>query len=168
MTVKVTSLIGRKQKPIWMTYKVSKLIKKKRCIYKKYKNNKHPAYIRIAKQVKAEVKNSKLQFEQKLADKKSFFAYVRSRSKTISQQLGSLHSTDGSVMENPTDIANEFNRYFASVFTKEDQSNLPEPKPLLSDHDIELQDLDITEYQVFQKLNSPRTGTDKAQGPDNG
>jgi len=41
------------------------------------------------------------------------------------------------VMENP-DIANSFNRYFVSVFTKVDQSNLLEPKPLLSDHDMEL------------------------------
>jgi len=30
---------------------------------------------------------------------------------------------------------------------------------------MELPDLDLTEYQVFQKLNSLRT--DKAQGPDN-
>ena len=84
--VKVTSLIGRKQKPIWMTYTVSKLIKKKRCIYKKYKNNKHPAYIRIAKQVKAEVKNSKLQFEQKLADN------IKEDKKSFSHMLGANHS----------------------------------------------------------------------------
>jgi len=30
---------------------------------------------------------------------------------------------------------------------------------------MELPDLDLTEYQAFQKLNSLRT--DKAQGPDN-
>jgi len=107
-----------------------------------------------------------LQFERKLADnikedKKSFCICQEQIEDNITATVGTLLSTDGSVMENPSDIANEFNRYFASVFTKEDQSNLPEPKPLLSDHDMELQDLDITEYHMFQKLNSLRT--DKAQ-----
>jgi len=74
-----------------------------------------------------------LQFEQKLADnikedKKSYLHTVCQEQIEDNITVGTLHSTDGSVMENPIDIANEFNRYFASVFTKEDQSNLPEPK----------------------------------------
>ena len=46
-------------------------------MYKKYKNIRYLAYIRIAKEVTVEVKKSKVNFEQKLAekikdDKKSF------------------------------------------------------------------------------------------------
>ena len=56
---------------------MAKLIKHKHQVYKRYNNVRHPAYIRIAKEVKMEVKKSKVNFEQKLAekikdDKKSF------------------------------------------------------------------------------------------------
>ena len=69
--------------------------------------------MRIAKQVKAEVKNSNLQFEEKLADnikedKKSFLC-MSGANRRLSQ-LGILLSADGTVMENPADVANEFNR----------------------------------------------------------
>ena len=61
-------------------------------VYKKYKNSKHPAYLRISKEVKSEIKKSKLQFEQKLAenikeDKKSF-AYVKGKTKITYLILG--------------------------------------------------------------------------------
>ena len=56
-------------------------IRKKRRIHKIYKNTRHPAHLTISKQVKAEVKHSKIQFETKLAenikeDKKNPFSPI--------------------------------------------------------------------------------------------
>jgi len=41
---------GIKRKPQWMSYKALRLIKKKHRLYAKYKNNKHPAYMKAAKE----------------------------------------------------------------------------------------------------------------------
>jgi len=98
-------------------------IRKKRRIHKIYKNTRHPAHLTISKQVKAEVKHSKIQFETKLAenikeDKKILFAYIRSKAKTNTYP-GPWLNSEGKLVEAPIEIANDFNRYFNSLFTTE-------------------------------------------------
>jgi len=46
---------GVKRKPQWMSYKALRLIKKKHRLYAKYKNNKHPAYMKAAKEANVEI-----------------------------------------------------------------------------------------------------------------
>ena len=150
-----------------MTYKVSKLIRKKR-IHKKYKNTRHPAYLKISKQVKAEVKHSKIQFETKLAenikeDKKSFFAYIRSKAKANTYP-GPLLNSEGKLVETPIEIANKFNCYFCSVFTTENMSNLSqlhEGSALQNSTESQLEDMIITYEQTYKKLKDIRK--DKSQ-----
>ena len=75
------------KKAPWLSHKAVKLELKKKKLYKKYKNVKHPAYMKAAREASLEIRRSKRNFERKLAknidtDKKSFYAYVRSRSRT--------------------------------------------------------------------------------------
>ena len=72
--------IYRRLKPVWMTYKALKCLKRKHRTLSKYICVDHPA----AKSAKIELRKARRNFETKLAqkiksDKKSFFAYVRSR-----------------------------------------------------------------------------------------
>ena len=72
------------------------------------------------------------------------------------------------LLDNPYEVANEFNKYFVSVFTSEDKSNIPLPSqkyfPIPGKQE-ELTDLHFTEVHVLKKLKSLKT--DKVQGPDN-
>ena len=58
-------------------------------------------------------------------DAKSFYAYVRSRSKSRAG-IGVLARDDGGRVESPEEVAEEFNEYFSSVFSLEDMKSLPE------------------------------------------
>jgi len=78
----------RKQqpKPIWMSHKALKLLRKKYKAYGKYKNVDHPAYKKAAHTAKEELRKARHNFESKLAqnvrsDKKTFSAYMGSKSK---------------------------------------------------------------------------------------
>ena len=77
------------------------------------------------KRAAREVRRAKFSYEKKLADNvkydaKSFYAYVRSRSKSRSG-IGVLGRDDGVRVESPEEVAEEFNRYFSSVFSLEDR-----------------------------------------------
>ena len=155
-----------KRKPVWMSYRAWKCVNKKNKVYAKYKDSKHPAYVHIAKKTKRELQKAKLNFERKLAenirgDTKSFFAYVRG--KTKSRVLtGPLEDTNGKVIDGNKDMADVFNEYFATVFTNEVSGCMPEV--LTASEGIELSDIHVTEDIIRKKLMSIRM--DKAPGVD--
>ena len=122
--------INRRLKPVWITYKALKCLKRKHRTFSKYKCVDHPAYVKAAKSAKSELCKARRNFETKLAqkiksDKKSFFGYVRirTRCRTIP---GPLVNRDGTVMDDPEGMAEEFNTFFTSVFTQEDLSSVPQ------------------------------------------
>jgi len=159
----------KKRKPIWMTHKVVKLVTKKRRVYAKYKDKDHPAVRRIANKSMKEIKKAKKKFEKQLAksikqDKKSFFAYMRSKTKAR-PQIGPLTDSTGHCMDEKRDIAEEFNNYFTSVFTVEDSGNVPEPIKIFKGPDSNvLRDITISVEDVEKKLSKIRL--DKSGGPD--
>jgi len=57
-------------------------------------------------------------------DTKSFYAYVRSNN-NIKPSTGPIVDEAGTLKTDPSDVAEELNNYFSSVFTKEDTTNLP-------------------------------------------
>ena len=109
-----------------------------------------------------------MNFERKLAsnikhDRKSFFAYARSKSKS-KNQAGVLKSGN-MVMDTDSDIADCFNQYFSSVFTEEDLSNLPaSPAPLFTDESVSCSDISFDTNTVLKALSKLRP--DKAMGLD--
>ena len=81
------------------------------------KDSTHPRCREANKKAAKEIRNAKLNYEKKLAenvkfDAKSFYAYVRSKSKSRSG-IGVLSRDDGGRVESPEDVAEEFNEYFS-------------------------------------------------------
>jgi len=157
----------RRHKPIWMTNKVQKLLTKNRRTFSKYRSNTHPAYKNTNKEASTAVKKAKKSFEKMLArnikaDKKSFFAYVRSKTK-CKVRTGPLLNNCGEAIR-PQETVDTFNQYFCTVFTKKDLNSAPmymsNTVPLFGINDIQ-----ITEDMVKKKLSVLQQ--DKAGGPDN-
>ena len=112
-----------------MSWKASKLTRHKQKLFAKYKDSEHSAYKSVAKEVKRELRRSRIKFEKQLAnnikdDAKSFYAYARSKSKSASK-IGSLTDDDGNDISTEQGIAEEFNNFFTTVFTVENISSAP-------------------------------------------
>ena len=105
-------------------------------------------------------------FESRLADnikndKKSFFAYVRSKSKSR-VNIGSVRGSDGALIDNRQLISEEFNKFFSSVFTEEDMKTIPEPHMFFRGSGIDSVSIEVEE--VRKRLGLLKEG--KASGPD--
>lgn len=157
------------KKAPWMTYKAVKLVNKKHKLYKKYKCPRHPAYAKVAREAQIEMRRAKRSFEKKLAmnidsDRKSFYAYVRNRSR-VKPSVGPLSNDSDDTLVQGQDMAELFNEYFVSVFTVEDTAHVPTAEPLFhGDESDRLRDIHIDEDVVMKKLQQLRT--DKAPGAD--
>jgi len=96
-----------KGKKMWLTYKAIKYVKCKHRVFRKYKEKNHPACMRASRNASREVKKAKFNFEKKLAenikDSKSFFAYVRGRSRAM-RKLGPLTDNAGNLVESSKGI----------------------------------------------------------------
>ena len=114
----------------------------------------YQACIRATKAADKEVKDANANFEKRLADNiktdsKSFFAYVRKRSKT-KVKVGPLINSAGEKMEDAHGMADEFNTYFASVLTKEDNASMPQAERVFKGPETKLlTDLTINEDKVL-------------------
>ena len=164
---KTRKVRGNKVKPIWMTNKALKYVRRKGKVYKKYKNNDHPAVKAANRLVTKEIKKAKRNFEKKLAqnikqDSKSFFAYARSKCKCRTE-TGVLVDDKNVTLDTDKEIVEHFNNYFASVFTHEDYSNPPTPIQVC-DCNITCADLQFDESSVSTAITKLRP--DKAMGPD--
>ena len=73
-------------------------------------------------------------------------------------------SKSGEIIPDPCDMANELNNYFASVFTTENLSFLPQDSDYSTLAVQVLDDIAITADMVMNKLN--RLRLDKAAGTD--
>ena len=99
------------------------------------------------------------------ADPKSFYAYVRSKSKTKSS-VGPLKNDDGVLISDDLQMSEMLNSYFGSVFTKENLSDtFPEVEQVFKgDQSSNLTDIIITPEVVVEKLKKLKSN--KAPGRD--
>ena len=152
-----------------MTHKALKSVKRKYRVYSKYNSRNHPACVAAAKQAKNDIKNAKRNFEKKLAqnitkDKKSLFAYARSKSK-VRTKVGPLMDTNGQAVTSNLEMAEEFNKCFASTFTIEDVNCVPDADEVFRGTSEEIfYDMDVTIDKIQAKLSKLRA--DKASGAD--
>jgi hypothetical protein len=84
------------------------------------------------KQVNNKIRAAKCQMEKRLAsdktgNKKPFYNYVRKKT-SARHGIGPLEAPDGSTIQAPEQIAEELNKCFSDVFTREDTANIPTPK----------------------------------------
>ena len=88
-----------------MTYGARRAVINKRKVFAKHRDGAHPRCVEANKRATKEVRRAKFNYEKKLAnnvkyDAKSFYAYVRSRSKSRSG-IGVLDRDDGVRVESP-------------------------------------------------------------------
>ena len=93
----------------------------------------HDAYKEAVNAATNEVRKYKRNFEHKLAqniksDSKSFYAYVGSK-QNVRDKVGPLEDNAGNIITQGFFLmAEELNRHFSSVFTREYTSSLPVPE----------------------------------------
>ena len=116
-----------------------------------------------------EVRQFKRHFEHKLAhnikpDSKSFYAYVRSK-QNFRDKVGPLEDNAGNIITQGFVMAEELNRHFSSVFTREDTSSLLVPETKFKDQRGErLGQLVVTPEVVVSKINNMKEN--KSPGVD--
>jgi hypothetical protein len=117
----------------WMTKEILQMIRKKRRLWKKAKYGKSVAeYEEVARQVNSSIRAAKRRTEKKLAsektgNKKPFYNYVKKKT-TGRTGIGPLTDADGRTLQSPDEMAEELNKCFSDVFTREDDSNIPAPR----------------------------------------
>ena len=151
-----------------MNRKARKAIRKKTKTWKNYRQTgnaeDYEQYRKALNKATKTARKAKGDFEIKLAaeikrDSKSFFSYARSKLRT-KEQIGPLRDMTGNLIDEPKLMAMLLNEFFSSVFTTEDQTNIPS-----LDCEVELMaDITITTAEVQKKLQDLRT--DKAPGVD--
>ena len=82
-----------------MTYRARRAVINKRKVFARHKESAHPSCREANKKAAREVRSAKLNYEKKLADNvefdaKSFYSYVRSKSK-LRSGIGVLSKDDG-------------------------------------------------------------------------
>jgi len=85
-------------------------------VYRKYKDHSHPACRNADRQASVAVRNSRRHFERMLSlnikeDKKSFYSYARSKTKTKAQ-AGPLRDDHGQEVSHPGTMAGIFDKQF--------------------------------------------------------
>ena len=159
---------AKRSKPIWMSFKAQKAVLRRRKVYAKYKDRSHPAYIKANKVARNLLKESRQRFESKLgenvkADRKSFFAYARSQSKST-VRVGPLKNDQGIIISDDLDMSKLLNDYFISVFTAENDSRpFMEDRMRMADA-MKLSDIVFTEADIIRRI--ALIPDDKAAGPD--
>ena len=163
-------------RPLWMTNNVMRLLRKKRRLWKAYTTskytqndyNEYAAFKQVQCEVKKAVKNSKRNFERKLAkdarksNTKPFYSYMKKRTSNR-VGVGPLKNTSGKLVTDDQSMAEILNDFFCSVFTQEDSSNVPEAEQRYFGGQP-LESFVISAAQVQQKLTKLKPNS--APGPD--
>ena len=93
--------------------------------------------------------------------KRRFYSYVKVKTKARTG-IGPLKDSSGRVFREDTEMAELLNQFFASVFSREDTSNIPESEEKTRRDG--LTNVKITRGKVRAKIKQLRSGA--AAGPD--
>ena len=157
-----------KKKPIWMTYKALNCVRRKRRVFHKYKDVNHPAVRSACRAARSELRRSCYKSEEKLSsnikqDKKPFFAYSRSRTKS-KVHIGPISTSSGNMTNSGAELVNSFNDHFVNVFTAEDTSSIPLPDNRFVSSNRLCSDISFNQQDVLDVLTKLRIDT--ADGSD--
>ena len=157
-------------RPAWLSNEIPREIRRKKRLWTKAKSGEGlEEYKRVEKDVRNRIRKAKRKFEKKLASggekdgvkKRQFYAYVKQRTK-CRPSIGLLKDRAGRMVQDEKEMAEMFNKFFNSMFTKENTDNVPDPQ---QQHGGEmLADVKITTKKVEEKVRKLRKGA--AAGPD--
>ena len=160
----------KEKKPLWMCQEALSKVKKKYHAWKRYTNTKQYGdylnYVKARNEATKEVRRAKRQFEKRLAKEiknspKGFWNYVRSKTK-VKSGISDLIKDDGEKTQTDEEKADVLNNFFASVFTQEDISHIPDPEPRFDGEP--LKDVKFDKEEVLKKLKN--LNPSKSPGPD--
>ena len=118
----------------WMNLETLQSLKRKRTRWKKYKYCKSPEnknlYVHARSEAKRKVKEAKHDYEKEVAsktktDSKVFWKFIQSKTK-VKEEIKCIEDQQGDIHTDDTSKAALLNSYFTSVFTKEDDTPIPE------------------------------------------
>jgi hypothetical protein len=150
----------------WLNREIKAAINRKRRLWKKAKGASGVEEYREAdKKVKNMMGTAKRNFEKRLANEKGssngpFYAYVKKRTK-IRSTIGPLKDKENRTITDDKEMAELLNKFFSSVFTREDVQNVPSAAEMEAPS---LETMDITYRMVQEKTRSLKPGS--APGPD--
>ena len=142
----------------WMTQDVLNVVKEKHKAYKKYRrlrtNESKDDYNRTKQMAIYVTKKARTEFETRIANNikenpKEFYSYVNNKT-TVRSEIAVLKNRDGELAIVPHEKAEMLNTFFASVCTKEDTANIPEPEPKVLQS--MLSTIIVTEQMVRDRL----------------
>ena len=129
-------------------------------------HNSFQAYKAVQQQVKKSVKQAKRNLERRLAknrkkNSKGFYSYIKKKTKN-KVTVGPLKDKDVTVSDDEA-MANLLNKWYCSVFTEEDLTNIPLPENMY-EGDEPLVTVHFTAGKVKKKLEELKPTA--APGPD--
>ena len=156
-------------RPGWLSQDILREVRRKKRLWKKAKTGEGVEEYRAAeKSLRNRIRDAKRRFEKRIAkggedsiSKRKFYSYVKNKTKTRSG-IGPLKSDTSQVVSEEKDMAELLNRFFSSVFTREDSNNISEPKEKVEK--AGLSQVKITRAKVKSKIKKLRAGA--AAGPD--
>ena len=162
---------SRKVQPRWFHDDLGREIRERKRRYALTRTDPSPENERLLtaqrRLVKKMVRQAKVAEEHRVAlackgNLKEFFAYVNSRKPTRSR-IGPIRTSQGVLATTDADIAAELNRYFVSVFTREDVGVIPDPV-VTYDGMRTLTEVLFTVEEVAAKIG--KLEPNKSAGPD--
>eukprot|EP00795_Rhopilema_esculentum_P014761 gene14761-5869_t len=156
--------------PLWMNDNIMKIIKKKHNAYKRWllikKVKDYERYKRKSNKVESTLRKNIQAFEKKITEQlktnsKKYLKYAYSKLKS-NTKVPDLKMENGTYTETEQEKVDILNKFFSSIFIKEDETSVPlidKPFPCSL-----LIDMDITEQMVLETLQSLKPS--KSPGPD--
>ena len=117
----------------------------------------------------AETRRAKKNYELRLSDKiktdpKTFYAYVRSKSK-IKTKVGPLKDRGGRMVGDNQAMTGILNEYFAPTFTKENGQSMPRlGEEVLNETKIKFEIVEVSETKILNSIK--KLQDNKAAGVD--
>ena len=155
--------------PKWLTRDIIRLVRRKKRAWKLTKthgtqenmNN----YNKLEREVFVKIRSAKMGMEKKLAKEgenntKTFANYIKSKTKAQTG-IGPLKEQNGTLITDDKAMSENLNKFFASVFTHEDTSNIP-TRGL--ETEARLENVVFTKRNILGKIKKLKASS--APGPD--
>jgi hypothetical protein len=165
----MASGLARSRKPVWMDDRLLGKIRRKKEAFSHYLDIKegkdYVEYKRAHNATRNDVRRAVRDYEKEIAKQaknhpKVFYKFVNGKLKTRAG-VAEVKTEDGKVIETDKGKAEEFNKFFSSVFTREDHNNIPEKKVNVTKS---LNNIEFSEEDVKRLLHG--IDSSKSTGPD--